>query len=182
MLGIYRASWVNTRKSVVSSNIVYFPVSQVRISEVVLFDTSDLFHSVSCCCSVAKLCLTLAIPWTAAHQASLSFTISQNLLKLMTHWVSDVIQPSHPLLPLAHPALNLSHHEGLFQWVGSSHQEAPRFWSFSISPSSEYSGLIALRIDWFDSLAVQGTLKSLLQHHNSNASILWHSTFFMVQL
>ena len=97
MLAIYWASWVNTRKSIVSSNTVYFPVSRVHISEVVLFDTSDLFHSVfCCCCSVAKLCLTLAIPWTAAHQASLSFTISWNLLKLMT--IESVMLSNHLIL------------------------------------------------------------------------------------
>ena len=80
------------------------------------------------------------------------------------------------------PALSLSQHQDLFQWVSSSHYVA-KYWSFNFSnsPSNEYSGLISLRIDWFD-LAVQGTLKSLLQYHNSKASILWHSALFMVQL
>ena len=81
------------------------------------------------------------------------------------------------------PALNLSQHPGLFKWVSSSHQVAKVLgFSFSISPSNEYSGLISFRIDWFDLLEVQGTLKSLLQHHSSKASILWHSAFFTVQL
>ena len=106
-----------------------------------------------------------ATPWTAAHQASPSFTNSQGLCTHV-HWIGDAIQPSHPLSPPS-PALNLSQHEGLFQWVSSSHQVA-KYWSFSfsISPSNEYSGLISFRIDWFDLLAVQGTLKNLLQHHN----------------
>ena len=99
------------------------------------------------------------------------------------HWVGDAIQSSCPLSSPSPPAFNLSQHQGLFQWVGSSH-EWPKYWSFSfgISPSSEYSGLIFLRIDWFDLLAVQGILKRLLQHHSLKASFLWHSTFFMVQL
>ena len=81
------------------------------------------------------------------------------------------------------PALNLSQHPGLFKWVSSSHQVAKVLgFSFSISPSNEYSGLISFRIDWFDLLEVQGTLKSLLQHHSSKASILWRSDFFIVQL
>ena len=99
------------------------------------------------------------------------------------HWVGDAIQPSHPLSSPSPPALNLSQHQGLFQWVSSSHQ-VPKYWSFSfsISPSSEYSGLISFRMDWLDLLAVQGTLKSLLQHHSSKASVLRYSTFFIVQL
>ena len=99
------------------------------------------------------------------------------------HWVGDAIQPSHPchpllLLPSIFPSIRVFSNESvlLIRW--------PKHWSFSfsISPSNEYSGLISFRIDWFDILAVQGTLKSLLQHHSSKASILRHSTFFMVQL
>ena len=99
------------------------------------------------------------------------------------HWLSDAFQPFHPLSSPSPPAFNLSQHQGLFQWVSSSHQVA-KYWnfSFSISPSSEYSGLISFRMDWLDLLAVQGTLKSLLQCHSSKASILRHSAFFMVQL
>ena len=97
--------------------------------------------------------------------------------------VSDAIQPSHPLLSPSPPAFNLSQHHGLFKWVSSLHQVA-KYWSFSfnISPSNEYSGLISFRMDWLDLLAVQGTLKSLLQHHSSKASILLSSAFFIVQL
>ena len=86
--------------------------------------------------------------------------------------------------PSSPPAFNLSQHQGLFQWVASSHQVRwPNYWSFSlsISPYNEYSGLISLRTDWFDLLAVQGTLKRLLQHHSLKASIVWHSAFLMDQ-
>ena len=98
------------------------------------------------------------------------------------HWVGDAIQQSCPLSSPS-PAFNLSEHQGLFQWISSSHQVA-KYWnfSFSISPSNEYSGLISFRIDWLDLLAVQGTPKTLLQHHSSKVSILWHSAFFIVQL
>ena len=99
------------------------------------------------------------------------------------HWVKDAIQPSHPLLPPSPPALSLSQHQGLFQWVSSSHHVA-KYWSFSfsISPSNEYSGMIPFWMDWFDLLTVQGTLKSLLQHHSLRASILQCLVFFMAQL
>ena len=99
------------------------------------------------------------------------------------HWVGDVIQPSHPLSSPSSPALNPSQHQGLFKWVSSSHQVAKvlefqlQHQSFQWTP-----GLISFRMDWLDHLAVQGTLKSLLQHHSSKASILWHSAFFTVQL
>ena len=99
------------------------------------------------------------------------------------HWVSDVIQPFHPLSPHSPSALNISQHQGPFHWVDSSHQVANDCsFSFCFSPSHEYSGLISFRIDCFDLLAVQGTLKSLFQYHSSKASILWHSAFFTVQL
>ena len=100
------------------------------------------------------------------------------------HWVGDAIQPSHPLSSPSPPTFNLSQHQGLFQWVSSLHQ-VPKDWSFSfsISPFNEYSGLISSSmVDWLELLAVQGTLKSLLQHHSSKASILQHSAFFTVQL
>ena len=99
------------------------------------------------------------------------------------HWGGDAIQPSHPLLSPSLPALNLSQHQGIFKWISSLHQ-VPKYWSFSfnISPSNEYPGLISFRMDWLALLEVQGTLKSLLQHQNSKASILQHSAFFIVQL
>ena len=96
------------------------------------------------------------------------------------HWVGDAIQPSHPLSPPSPPAFNLSQHQGLFKWVSSLHQVA-KVLEFQYS-SNEYSALISFRMDSLDLLAVQGTLKSLLQHHSSKASILWRSAFFLVQL
>ena len=121
--------------------------------------------------------------WIAACQASLSITNSQSLLKLMS--IESVMPSNHLtlchllLLPLSiFPSIRVFSNESVLciRW--------PKYWSFTfnISPSSEYSGLISFRIDWLDLLAVQGTLKSLLQHHSSKASILWHSAFFRVQL
>ena len=99
------------------------------------------------------------------------------------HWVGDAIQPSHPLSSPSPPALNLSQFR-VFSSKSVLRIRCPKYWSFSfsISPSNEYSGLISFRMDWFDLLAVQGTLKSLLQLHSSKASILRRSAFFMVQL
>ena len=99
------------------------------------------------------------------------------------HWVGGAIQLSHPLLSPSPPAPNPSQHQGLFQWVNSSHEVA-KYWSFSfsISPSDEHPGLNSFRMDCLDLLAVQGTLKSLLQHHSSKASIFQCSAFFTVQL
>ena len=124
--------------------------------------------------SVAQLCPTLQ-PHGLQHWLP-EFTQTH------VHWVGDAIQPSHPLSSPSPPALNLSQHQGPFQWDGFSIRW-PKHWSFSFSfsPSDEYSGLISLRIDWFD-LAVQGTLKSPLQHHSSKASVLRRSAFFIVQL
>ena len=123
---------------------------------------------------VQSLCPTLS--WTAARQASLSFTNSWSLLKLMS--IGSMMPSLSPLFP---HALNLSQCQGLFQWVGSLHQVAKllEFWHQSFQWI--FIGLISFRIDWFN-LAVQGTLKSLLQHNSLKASILWHSVFFMVQL
>ena len=98
------------------------------------------------------------------------------LAQTHVHWVGDAIQPFHPDIPFS-PAFNLSQHQGLFQWVSPSHQVAKvlQFFSFRISPSNKYSGLVSFRMDWLDLLAVLGTLKNLLQHHNSKTSILWCS-------
>ena len=103
--------------------------------------------------------------------------------QIHVHWVGDAIQSSHPLSSPPPPAFSLSQHQGLFQWVILCIRW-PKYWSlsFSISPSNESSGLTSFRIDLFDLLAVRGTLKSLLQHHSSKASIVWCSAFFMVQL
>ena len=122
-------------------------------------------------------------PWTAACQASPSITLSESLLKLMS---IESVMPSnhlilcHPLLlpPSIFPSIRVFSNESVLRirW--------PKYWSFSftISPSNEYSGLISFRMDWLDLLAIQGTLKSLLQHHSSKALILWCSACFMVQL
>ena len=120
-------------------------------------------------------------PWTAAHQASLSISNSWSLLKLMS---IELVMPSNYLifcrpllfLPSIFPSF------GVFSSKSVLHIWWPKYWSLSISPSSEYSGLISFRIDWLDLLTVQGTLKTLLQHHRSKASILRCSAFFIVQL
>ena len=123
------------------------------------------------------------ISWTAAHQASLSFTISRSLLKFM--FIESVMLSNHLilcchllLLPSILPSIRIFSNGSVLpiRW--------PKYWSFSlsISPLNEYSELISHRIDWFDCCAVQGNLKSLLQHHTSKASILWRSAFFIVQL
>ena len=123
-----------------------------------------------------------ATPWTAACQASLSIADSRSLLKLMS---IELVMPSNHLI-LCHPFLLLP---SIFPSIRVFSNESalyirwPRYWSFSfsISPSNEYSRLIPFRMGWFDLLAVQGTHNSLLHHHNSKASILWHSAFFIVQ-
>ena len=141
------------------------------------------FKIYCCCCLVTKSCLTLCDSMDCSMPG---FPVLHYLLEfsqIHLHCVNDTIQTSLPLLPSSPPTLNLSEH-----WVFSSelalHIRWPKYWSFSfsISPSNEYSGLISFRMDWFDLLSVQRTLKSLLQQHNSKASILWCSTFFMVQL
>jgi len=113
------------------------------------------------------------------------FPVHHQLLELTqthVHWVGDAMQPSHPLAAPSPPALNLSKHQGLFQWV--LHIRWPKYWSFSfsISPSNEYSGLISFRMGWLELLAVQGTLKSLFQNYSSKASVLQSSAFFIFQL
>ena len=121
------------------------------------------------------------IPWTTARQASLSFTVSWSMVKLM---FTESVMPSNHLilcrplllLPSVFPSIRVLSNESVLRirW--------PKYWSFRVSPSKEYSGLISFRIDWFGLFAVWGTLKSLLQHHSLKASILQYSAFFMVQL
>ena len=141
-------------------------LSTVQLSSVQLLSCVQLF----------------ATPWTASRQASLSITNSRSLLKLMS---IELVMPSNHLilscpllcLPSIFPSIRIFSNESalLIRW--------PKYWSFSfnISPSNEHPRLISFRMDWLDLLAVQGTLKSLLQHHSSKASILWHSAFFIVQ-
>ena len=131
--------------------------------------------------SPVKLFVT---PWTAGSMPG--FPVYHQLLELAqtrVHQVSDAIQPSHPLLsllllPSIFPSIRLFSNESVL------HIRWPKYWSFSFSiiPSKEHPGLISFRMDWLDLLAIQGTLKSLLQHHSSKASILWYSAFFIVQL
>ena len=127
-------------------------------------------------------CILLFVaPWTEAQQSSLSFTVSRSLLKLMS---IELVKPSNHLI-LCCPLLLLPSISTVFPSIRVFSNESavrirwPKYWSysFSMSPSNEYSGMISFMIDWFDLLSVQGILKSLLQHHNSNASILQHSTF-----
>ena len=121
-----------------------------------------------------------ATPWTAAHQASLSFIISQSLLRFRS--IESVVQPSHPLLSPSPPAFNLSSIR-VFSNESVISIRWPKYWSLSLnfSPSKEYSGLISFGIDWLDLLTVQRTFKNL-QYHSSKASILRGSAFFIVQL
>ena len=153
-----------------------------KIAYKILCIISSLLFNHTCCCSFTKSCPTLVIPWTAACPASLSFTISWSLLRLVS--IESMMPSNHLiccpllLLSLIFPSIRFFSNESAFciRW--------PKYWSFifSISPSNKYSGLISFRIHWFDLLAVQGMLKSLLLHHSSKASVLQHSAFFMIQL
>ena len=133
--------------------------------------------------SVAQLCPTLcnplnrSTPGLPVHHHLPEFTQTQ------VHQVGDDIQPSHPLSSPSPPAPNHSQHQDLFQWINSLHEVA-KVSEFQLQhrPCNEHPKLISFRMDWLDLLAVQGTLKSLLQHHSLQASILWHSAFFTVQL
>ena len=121
--------------------------------------------------------MNLSMPGLPVHYQLLEFTQTH------VHQVDDAIKPFHPLSSPSPPALNLSQH-GVFSNESALHIRWPKYWSFSFSigPSNEHPGLVSFRMDWLDLLSVQGTLKSLLQHHSSKASILWCSAFFIVQL
>ena len=141
-----------------------------------------LFSSIQFC-SVTQSCPTLCDPMDCSTPG---FPVHHQLLELTqthVHWVGNAMQPSHPLSSPSLSTFNLSQHQGITN-ESALHIRWPKYWSFSfnISPSNEYSGLISFRMDWLDLLAVQGTLKSLLQHHSSKASILWRSAFFTAQL
>ena len=142
-----------------------------------VFYYSVQFSSVTQSCPTLCDPMECSMPGLPVHHQLPEFTQTHVL------WVGDVIQPSHPLLSPSPPALKLTQHQGL------SNESAlrirwPKYWSFSfnISPSNEHSGLISFGVDWLDLLAVQGTLKSLLQHHSSKVSIFRLSAFFIVQL
>ena len=132
------------------------------------------------CCSVTKSCLTLCDPMDYSTPGSSSSTVSWNLLTFMS--IELVMLSNHLMLcylllflPSIFPSIRV------FSSESAPHIKWPKYWSFSSSPSNEYSGLVSFRMDWLDLLAVQGTLKSLLQHHSSKASILQHAAFFMLQ-
>ena len=153
--------------------------SEISVRVKPQFDNLLQFSSVQ---SLSRVRLFVT-PWIAAHQASLSITNSWSLLKLMS--IESVMPSSHLvlcrpllLLPPIPPSIRVFSNESALR------MRWPKYWSFSlsISPSNDHPGLISFRMDWLDVLAVQGTLKSLLQHHSSKASILWGSAFFIVQL
>ena len=170
--------WVRTKKlrnyySLFILNKGFFPKQRISYTS---------HHSVSQSAQSLSRVRLFATPWVAAHQASLSITKSQSLLKPMS---IESVMPSnhlilcHPLLllPPIPPSIRVTSNESTL------HMRWPKYWSFSfsISPSNEHPRLISFRMDWLDLLAVQGTLKSLLQYHSSKASIFWHSAFFTVQ-
>ena len=145
-----------------------------------LWQTSFQFSSVTQSCPALCNPMNHSTQGLPVHHQLAEFTQTQ------VHRISDAIQPSRALSSPSPPAFNLSQHQGFFFFPNESvlHIRWPKNWhfSYSINPSKEYSGLISLRMDWFDPFTVQGTLKSLLQHHSSKASILQHSAFFIVQL
>ena len=154
--------------------------SSLSSKRVTLISTEYCMYQFS---SVAQSCPTLcdpmnrSMPGLPVHHQLLEFTQTH------VHWVGDAIKPSHPLSSPSPPVPNPSQHQSLSN-ESNLRMRWPKYWSFifSISPSNECPGLTSFRMDWLDLLAVQGTLKSLLQHHRSKASILWHSAFFTVQL
>ena len=157
-------------------------MSKTRISILLPLPLDKLMNSVQFS-SVQWLSHVLLFlnPWTAARQASLSITNTRSLLKFMS---IELVMPSNHLIlcrllvlpPSIFPSIRVFSNKSVF------HIRWPKYWRFSISPSKEYSGLISFRIDWLDFLAVKGILKSLLQHHNSKASVLQSSALFILQL
>ena len=135
----------------------------------------------NCCCSVTQSRLTLCDPMDCTTSSFPVLHYLPEFAQTYVHRVGDAIQPSHTLSSPSPPAFIFTSIR-VFYNESDLHIRWPKYWSFSIYPSNEYSGLISFRIDWFDLLAVQGTLKSLLQHHSSKASILQSSAFFIVQL
>ena len=164
---LFAAAWMDIEIIILSE------VSQKEEDKYYISHHFSSVQSLSCA-------LLFVTPWTATNQASLSITKSQSLLKLMSF---ESVMPSNHLI-LCHPLLlppSIFPRIRVFSNESALHIRWPKYWSFSfnISPSNEYSGLISFKMDLF---AVQGTLKSLLQHHSSKASILWRSAFFTVQL
>ena len=164
---------------------IYPPNIRIHLA-LILLPLSQVLHGVDITqtlvqfSSVSQSCVTLCDPMDYSTPGLHVHCQLSGFTQTHVHWVSEAIQPSHSLSSPSPPAFNLSQHQGLFKWVSSWHQW-PKYWSFSfsISPSNEYSRLISFRMDWWDLLAVQGNLKSLLQYHSSKASILWCLASFM---
>ena len=155
-----------------------FPLVSLCLSYILLWDLGCIQFS-----SVAQLCLTLCDPMDCSIPVFPVHHQFPEPTQTHVHHVVDAIQPSHPLSSPSPPTFNLSQHQGLFKWVNSSHEVA-KVLEFQLQHQS-FQWIFrtdSFRMDWFDLLAVQGTLKNLLQHHSSKASILWHSAFFIVQL
>ena len=178
-----RTAEILSRKEVPVSAIFCLPLPCWQYNEMETSNLPDrVQHQFSSVQSLSRVWL-FAAPWTAARQASLSITNSQSLPKLMS---TGSVMPSNHLilclsfllLPSIFPSIRVFSNESVL------HIRWPKYWSFSfnISPSNEHPGLISFRMDWLDLLAVQETLKSLLQHHSSEASVLHHSAFFIAQL
>ena len=159
-------NWRGPVRELSSKNLVTYNLYKYNNKKKKLQYSSDILSSVTQSCPTLCNPMNRSMPGLSVHHQYLEFTQTH------VHWVGDAIQPSHPLSSASHPALNLSQHLGLFKRVDSLHQ-VPKYWSFSfnISPSSEHPGLISFRMDWLDLLAVQGTLKSLLQHSWSINSV-----------
>ena len=163
------------------------PVSYCLFSMTTVLSFQECLVWYICVVSVQFNSVTQLCPTLQPHGLQPGFPVHHQLLQLAqthVHQVGDAVQPSHPLSSPSPPAFKLSQQQGLFNWVSSLHQVAKVLgvFSFIISPSNEYSGQISFSMDWLHLLAVQGTLKSLLQYHSSKASILCHSAFFIVQL
>ena len=158
---------------------IFYTLDQWSLSLGLLTVTTTHSH----CCSVSKSCLTLCSPINCSTPGLPILHCLPEFAQTPIHWFGDAFQPAHLLLPLLllpsfFPSIRV------FSSKSSLCIKWPKYWSFNfnISPSNEYSGVISFRMDWFDLLGVQGTLKSLLQHHNLKISVLWQSAFFTVQL
>ena len=165
-----------------NKNEIYFITKSITKTRSQLTHERCLKHLCCCCCSIAKSCLTLHAPMDCNMPG---FPVPLHLLEFAqvhVYCISDATQPSHLLLPSS-PAFKLSQHQSLFHCVGYSHQTGKVLeLQLQLQSFQWLWRLISFKFDWFDVLAVQGTLKSLLQHHSWKASILWCSAFFMAQL
>ena len=186
MKNVFESGWVclkQLRKKWVNSllaNFIFLYTPELHVYFIMFYDFPALLRFPWC--SVTQLCPTLCDPMDCS---TLGFPVHHlpELAQTHVHWVNDAIQPSHPLLSPSPPA-SIFPSIRVFSNESALHTRWPNYWSFSysISPSNEYSGLISFRMDWFALLAVQGILKSLLQHHSSKASIFQCSAFVMLQL